>query len=53
MPLQLATEYLEGNKYVPFSGILPIIKKLGTKFAPCKEDSHTLSFQGEDLESIA
>ena len=46
--LQLATDYLEGEKYLSISGVIPIIKGLAQKCAPC-EDSSTLSLFKEKI----
>jgi len=47
--LQLATDYLEGDKHVSISGIIPVIKGLVLKFAPCEEDSGTLALFTEKV----
>jgi len=49
LQVQLATAYLEGDKYVSISGIIPTIKGLAQKFAPCEEDSRTLALFNEKV----
>ena len=36
---QIATDYLEGEKYVSVSALIPIIKGLAEKYSPCSTDS--------------
>ena len=47
--LQLATDFLEGEKYMSISGIIPIIKDLARKCAPCEEDLCTFALFKEKI----
>ncbi|XP_077972386.1 E3 SUMO-protein ligase ZBED1-like [Styela clava] len=41
-PITIATYYLEGEKYVSISGVIPLVKGLSQKYMPC-EDSRSLA----------
>ena len=41
--LQIATDFLEGEKYVSISGVIPIISGLAQKYLPCEEEPRTLA----------
>nr|XP_039253466.1 uncharacterized protein LOC120330652 [Styela clava] len=42
-PIKIATDYLEGEKYVSISGVIPLVKGLSQKYMPCEEDSRSLA----------